>query len=160
MFGATHSWPYQEVESLNFRSREEYNALREVYSTLSKPTIANKSLHARLNERSQANMCELLAEDLESRAEHLGVTLGYWELVGSDIPYHLTQLITLETAAGPKDGPKPPNAQHVTQTLWSHDFYKPAQLVRNKLRCFHRPDGIFTKHMSTIVLLMLKKVFY
>jgi hypothetical protein len=143
VFGASHSWPYQEVESLNFRGREEYSAMRDVYSTLSKPTPANKSLHTRLNKLSDASMDEVLAGDLEWRAEHLGETLGYWELVGSDIPYHLTQITTLETAAGPMDGPKPLNAQHVTQTLWNHPFYKSAQLVRNKLRCFHRHDGNF-----------------
>jgi hypothetical protein len=119
--------------------------MRDVYSTLSKVTQANESLHARLDELSQASMSEGLAEDLKWRAEHLGETLGYWELVGSDIPYHLTQLTTLETAAGPMDGPKPLDAQHVTQTLWNHPFYNSAQLVRNKLRCFHRHDGKFRK---------------
>jgi hypothetical protein len=118
--------------------------MRDVYGTLSRPTKANKSFHARLNKLSEMSLDQQLASDLKWRAEHLGQTLGFWELVDSDIPYHLTQLSTLETAAGPMDGPKPLNAQHVTQTLWNHPFYKSTQLVRNRLRCFHRGDGEFS----------------
>jgi hypothetical protein len=119
--------------------------MRDVYSTLSTPSKANKALHDRLNKLSRKTMSQQLIDDLEWRAEHLGKTLGYWELVSSDIPYHLTQITTLETAAGPMDGPQPLNAQHVTQTLWNHPFYEPAQLVRNKLRAFHRSDGKMRK---------------
>lgn len=102
---------------------------------------ANRELNRRLDKTSLNSMSEKLVDDLDWRAKHLNETIGYWNLVSSDIPYHLTQVPALEAAHGPKDGPKALNAQHVEQTLWNHDFYAQAQLVRNKIRCFHRHDG-------------------
>lgn len=141
--GASQSWPYQEVEILNFRSREEYDTMRNIYATVLDETLENDEFREKLDKQSRGTMSDGLAQDLKWRADHLGDTLGYTELVGSDIPYHLTQLPTLEAAHGPKDMPKALNAQHVEQTLWNHDFYDTAQLVRNKVRCFHRPDGTY-----------------
>jgi hypothetical protein len=150
VYGKNRSWPYQEVEVLNFRKRDEYNALRDVFTMLCNTNFsANRELHEELNELSRKSLegTELL-EDFGWRSEHLNETTGYWELVASDIPYHLTQLSALETGHGPKDGLKPLTAQHVKQTLWHHSFYKDVQLVRNMFRCFHREDGKRSK--STI----------
>lgn len=141
--GASQSWPYQEVEVLNFRNRDEYDTMRDIYATVYKESLKNDVLRSRLDKQSRVTMSDGFAEDLKWRAQHLGDTFGYSELVGSDIPYHLTQLSTLEAAHGPKDMPKAMNAMHVEQTLWNHPFYETAQLVRNMVRCFHRPDGEF-----------------
>ncbi|KAF2431559.1 hypothetical protein EJ08DRAFT_586952 [Tothia fuscella] len=142
--GASHSWPYQEVEVLNLRHRDEYKAMRDVFAMLSKKdnNAANLRFQARLDKASESSMSDSLVQDLIWRAKHLDEKFGYWDLVCSDIPYHLTQVPAMETAHGPKDGPKALNAQHVQQTLWNHKFYENAQLVRNKLRCFHRHDGV------------------
>ncbi len=135
------AWPYLPIEVLSFRDREDYSRMRDVFNILSEESPANRSLHRRLNERSDGTMGESLVEDLKWRCEHLGMTHRFWDLVYSTVPYHLTQIATQETTGGPKDVVDPNTAGNIYQTLWSHGSYNNGHLVSYMAWNYHRPDG-------------------
>ncbi|SPO06039.1 uncharacterized protein DNG_08728 [Cephalotrichum gorgonifer] len=136
------AWPYLAIESLSFRQRESYMQMRDVFSILGTDTPTNASLRARLDKRKSEGMGEALATDLAWRCEHLGMESGFWDLVYDLVPYHLTQISTQETTAGPKDIVDPNGAGHIYQTLWSHPSFQNGQLVRTMVWNYHREDGM------------------
>lgn len=130
-------WPYLETEILNFRHRENFQEMRDVYLLLNK----KKEMHEDLNESTwKADRNASLHSDIDWRADHLAMEPTFWNLVDSDMPWQLTEGLAMG-AQGPRDGLQP-IARHVDkQVLSSHPFYKDAQLVRNPFRTFHRSDG-------------------
>ncbi|KAF2398200.1 hypothetical protein EJ06DRAFT_127188 [Trichodelitschia bisporula] len=136
--GTTHSWPYQEIETVNIRSRTEYDTMRDIYKLR---TIIS-SLTRDLDTLSTEGLSSALRNDIDWRAEHLGVKAGYWDLIKSDIPYELTQTVALQNPPGPLDGPAVDGLENEFQALWDHPFYENAHIVRNKFRTFHRADGV------------------
>jgi hypothetical protein len=81
-----------------------------------------------------------LRYNVKWRASHHGATLGYWNLVESDMPWQLSEGVVLDQL-GPKGGLKPIGREIDKQALSKHPFFEKAQLVRNIFRCFHRADG-------------------
>ena len=130
-------WPYLETEVLNFRHRNNFQEMRDVWLMLH----GRKELDDDLNESTWKNDHNAsLHHDIDWRADHLAMEPHFWNLVDSDMPWQLSEGLAMGSQ-GPKDGLKP-IARHVDkQTLSTHPFYKDAQLVRNPFRTFHRGDG-------------------
>lgn len=130
-------WPYLETEILNFRHRENFQEMRDVYLLLNE----NKKLHDDLNESTwKADQNASLHSDIDWRADHLAMEPNFWNLVAADMPWQLSEGLAMGTL-GPRDGLRP-IVRHVDkQILSSHPFYREAQLVRNPFRTFHRGDG-------------------
>ena len=130
-------WPYLDTEILNLRSRESFQEMRDVYLLLKDlpgfDVFLKKHLWDGENNAS-------LHHDLDWRADHLGTDLNYWTLTASDMPWQLTEGLTM-AGYGPTEGLKPIGRHIDKQALSSHPFYRNTQLVRNPFRTFHRSDG-------------------
>ncbi|KAL8866196.1 MAG: hypothetical protein Q9174_006444, partial [Haloplaca sp. 1 TL-2023] len=136
--GGSAEWPYVETEVLNIRSHKNFQEMRDVYLLLSKFT----ELEDELNQSSWKNdHNSSLQSDVEWRSGHLGMPANYWNLVTSDMPWQLTEGLTMGMN-GPMEGLQPINRHIDQQTLTIHPFYKDSHMVRNLFRCFHRSDGI------------------
>jgi len=130
-------WPYLETEVLNFRHRDSFQEMRDVYILLNE----REELWPDLNASTwKADQNASLHHDIDWRADHLAMKPDFWTLVSSDMPWQLTEGLAMGTQ-GPKDGLQPISRHVDRQTLASHPFYKDAQLVRNPFRTFHRGDG-------------------
>ena len=130
-------WPYLDTEILNLRSREKFQEMRDVYLLLKDLPGFDKALEKHLWE-GENNAS--LHSDVEWRADHLGTEASYWNLTASDMPWQLTEGMTM-SGYGPTEGLKPIGRHIDRQALSSHPFFKKAQLVRNPFRTFHRGDG-------------------
>jgi hypothetical protein len=139
--GSAAGWPYPSIETLNFRSRENIQEKRDAFLILSKLD----RLEHRLNQISNDSINHgRLGGDINWRAGHHGTTADYWTLVKIDMPWQLSEGITVDN---PKPGDKLSISRNIDkQVLSKHPFYKNAQLVRNPFRCFHRPDGNSSAH--------------
>ena len=130
-------WPYLETEILNFRHRDNFQEMRDVYLLLQ----GNQELHEDLNECTwKADQNSSLRSDINWRADHLAMEPTFWNLVDSDMPWQLSEGLAMG-ALGPRDGLQPVSRHVDRQTISSHPFYKAAQLVRSPFRTFHRGDG-------------------
>lgn len=130
-------WPYLETEILNFRHRENFQEMRDVYLLLHD----NKKLHEDLNESTwKADQNASLRSDIDWRADHLAMQPTFWNLVDSDMPWQLSEGLAMGSL-GPRDGLRPVSRHVDRQIISSHPFYKDAQLVRSPFRTFHRSDG-------------------
>ena len=129
-------WPYLETELLNVRSLQELTDLR-VVASLSKDTELTRELD-RLT--FQGDNDASLRSDIEWRASHVGTDIGYWESVGSDMPWQLSEGSALNMN-GPFKGSRSAKREIDRQMLAQHPFFKTAQLVRDSFRTFHRSDG-------------------
>lgn len=130
-------WPYLETEMLNFRHRENFQTMRDVYLLLHDKTELNEDL----NESSwKADRNASLHSDIDWRANHLAMEPSFWNLVSSDMPWQLSEGIAMG-AMGPRDGLRPIVRHVEKQIISSHPFYTEAQLVRSPFRAFHRSDG-------------------
>lgn len=148
-------WPYLETKIPNFRHREHFQEIRDVFLLLHK----NEELLGDLNESTwKADQNASLHSDINWRAGHLAMEPSFWNLVDADMPWQLSEGIAMG-AQGPRDGLRP-IARHVDkQTLSSHPFYKNAQLVRNPFRSFHRVDGFLLTLSSMAGINYLDKNF-
>lgn len=79
--------------------------------------------------------------DVNWRADHLGIKANYWNMVASDMPWQLTEGLSLGNQ-NPVEGLKPVGRHIDKQTLSSHPFFSKSHIVRNPFRCFHRSDGM------------------
>ena len=130
-------WPYLETEILNLRSRERFQEMRDVYLLLKDISGFDEELEKYLwDGENNAS----LHSDLEWRADHLGIEASYWNLTASDMPWQLTEGMTM-SGYGPTEGLKPISRHIDRQALSAHPFFDKAQLVRNPFRTFHRADG-------------------
>ena len=135
--GGSTGWPYLETEVLNLRSKKNFQEMRDVYILLQE----RKDLQAGLNASTWKNdKNSSLQSDVEWRIGHLGTNGDYWNLVASDMPWQLTERISMGFW-GPMEGLKPIGRHIDKQALSSHPFFEESQLVRNPFRCFHRSDG-------------------
>lgn len=131
-------WPHLEIEVLNFRSPQYVREMRDVFAILSK----QERLKPQLNQISlDGDRNKNLRQDIKWRADHLGTTANYWDLVESDVPWQLSEGIALDNQTAPNMGVKPSGFNFERQALSKHPFFRNADLVRNLFRCFHRPDG-------------------
>ncbi|KAF2834473.1 hypothetical protein M501DRAFT_944113 [Patellaria atrata CBS 101060] len=141
--GRHSSWPYVEMDCLNFRDRLEIETLQNVYLYLEEYEKrfngTNKELSAGLDMLAKGHLSDSLRVDVEWRAKHLDVEFNYWEMVRSDLPWHLREGIAL--THHPKDFLKPSPGKVREQAISGFPFFKDAHLVRSPFRCFHRPDG-------------------
>ena len=130
-------WPYLETEVLNFRHRDNFQTMRDIYLLLHD----NSELQDDLNESTwRADRNASLHTDVDWRGDHLAMEPSFWNLVNADMPWQLSEGLAMG-AMGPRDGLKP-IVRHVdTQILSLHPFYTNAQLVRSPFRTFHRSDG-------------------
>ncbi|CAD6589105.1 MAG: hypothetical protein ASARMPREDX12_003591 [Alectoria sarmentosa] len=130
-------WPYLETEVLNFRHRDNFQTMRDVYLLLHDKS----ELQDDLNESTwRADRNASLHSDVDWRGDHLAMEPSFWNLVDADMPWQLSEGLAMG-AMGPRDGLRP-IVRHVDkQILSSHPFYNNAQLVRSPFRTFHRADG-------------------
>lgn len=136
-YAGRSGWPYLETEILNFRHRENFQEMRDVYLLLHE----NKVLHEDLNESTwKSDQNASLHSDIDWRANHLAMDPTFWNLVDSDMPWQLSEGLAMGSL-GPRDGLRPVSRHVDKQTISSYPFYKDAQLVRNPFRTFHRGDG-------------------
>lgn len=76
-------WPYLETEILNFRHRENFQEMRDVFLLLNK----NEQLHGDLNKSTwKADQNASLRSDIDWRAGHLAMEPTFWNLVDADMP--------------------------------------------------------------------------
>ena len=76
-------WPYLETEILNFRHRENFQEMRDVYLLLHK----NEELLEDLNESTwNADQNASLRTDVDWRADHVAMEPTFWNLVEADMP--------------------------------------------------------------------------
>ena len=129
-------WPYLETELLNFRSLQNFTDLRFLAS-LSR----NNRLTRELDQLTfQGDNNATLRSDIEWRANHVGTNIGYWESVGSDMPWQLSEGNALNMN-GPFKGHRTAKRDIDRQSIARHPFFENAQLVRDPFRTFHRSDG-------------------
>ncbi|CAF9933208.1 hypothetical protein IMSHALPRED_009091 [Imshaugia aleurites] len=130
-------WPYLELEVLNFRHRDNFQTMRDIYLLLHDKS----ELQDDLNESTwRADRNASLRTDIAWRSDHLAMEPSFWNLVNSDMPWQLTEGLAMG-AMGPRDGLRP-IVRHVDKQILSlHPFYSDAQLVRSPFRTFHRSDG-------------------
>ena len=130
-------WPYLETEVLNFRHRDNFQEMRDVWTLLHQRTELGEAL----NESTwKGDQNASLHHDVDWRADHLAMEPTFWNLVDSDMPWQLSEGVALGSQ-GPKDGLRPVVRHVDRQTLAQHSLYRNAQLVRNPFRTFHRGDG-------------------
>ncbi|KAI9771406.1 MAG: hypothetical protein M1839_002796 [Geoglossum umbratile] len=99
-----------------------------------------------------------LRYNIKWRAHHHGATLGYWNLVESDMPWQISEGIVLGQL-GPKGGLKSMGREIDKQALSKHPSFEKAQLVRNMFRCFHRADGCLLTLSAAVGIDYLDKDF-
>ena len=130
-------WPYLETEVLNFRHRDNFQTMRDIYLLLHDKS----ELQDDLNESTwRADRNASLHSDVDWRSDHLAMEPSFWNLVNSDMPWQLSEGLAMG-AMGPRDGLQP-IVRHVDKQILSlHPFYSDAQLVRSPFRTFHRSDG-------------------
>ena len=119
-------WPYLETELLNIRSLQDFTDLRFV-AGLRKDTKPTSELD-RLTFQSDNNLS--LRSDIEWRANHVGTNISYWESVGSDMPWQLSEGGALNMN-GPFKGSRSTKREIDRQMLAQHPFFEHAQLVRD-----------------------------
>lgn len=130
-------WPYLETEVLNFRHRDNFQTMRDIYLLLHD----KKELQDDLNESTwRADRNASLHTDVKWRGDHLAMEPSFWNLVDADMPWQLSEGLAMG-AMGPRDGLQPILRQTTKLVLSSHPFYKNSQLVRSPFRTFHRSDG-------------------
>ena len=130
-------WPYLETEVLNFRHRDNFQTMRDIYLLLHDKS----ELQDDLNESTwRADRNASLHSDVDWRSDHLAMEPSFWNLVNSDMPWQLSEGLAMGSM-GPRDGLQP-IVRHVDKQILSlHPFYSDAQLVRSPFRTFHRSDG-------------------
>ena len=130
-------WPYLETEVLNFRHRDNFQTMRDIYLLLHDKS----ELQDDLNESTwRADRNASLHTDIDWRGGHLALEPSFWNLVDSDMPWQLSEGLAMGSM-GPRDGLQPILRHVDKQVLSSHPFYNNAQLVRSPFRTFHRSDG-------------------
>ncbi|KAL9629688.1 MAG: hypothetical protein Q9164_006768, partial [Protoblastenia rupestris] len=130
-------WPYLETEIFNFRHRQNFQEMRDVYLLLRD----RQELQHDLDQSTwKADQNASLHHDIDWRADHLALEPTFWNLVSSDMPWQLSEGLSMGSLC-PKDGLAPIGRHVETQTLSMHPFYKDANLVRDPFRTFHRGDG-------------------
>lgn len=81
-------WPYLETEVLNFRHRDNFQTMRDIYLLLHDKS----ELHNDLNESTwRADRNASLHTDIDWRGDHLAMEPSFWNLVNADMPvrfYH------------------------------------------------------------------------
>ncbi|KAL9125665.1 MAG: hypothetical protein Q9217_005160 [Psora testacea] len=130
-------WPYPQVEIFNFRHRDNFQEMRDVYLLLRD----RQELQHNLDESTwKCDQNASLHHDVDWRADHLATEPTFWNLVGSDMPWQLSEGLSMGSFT-PKDGLKPVGRHIEKQALSMHPFYQDAHLVRDPFRTFHRGDG-------------------
>ncbi|KAG8534270.1 uncharacterized protein KY384_001114 [Bacidia gigantensis] len=130
-------FPYLETEILNFRHRENFQEMRDVYLLLRD----RDELDDDLNESTwKADHNASLHTDIDWRAKHLATKPNFWNLVSSDMPWQLSEGLSMG-AMTPKFGLQAISRKVEDQILSMFPFYEDAQLVRDPFRAFHRGDG-------------------
>lgn len=130
-------WPYLETEVLNFRGKENFQEMRDVYLLLKELEGFDDQLEQHIWDGEQKSSFQ---SDVEWRADHLNLKASYWNMAASDMPWQLSEGIAMG-GQGPTEGLKPIGRHSEKQTLSQHPFFAKAQLVRNPFRTFHRGDG-------------------
>jgi len=88
-----------------------------------------------------------LAKDISWRTNFFGKAYKYWDLAAAEMPNELTRSVTRQKPhPGPVACPEPGAMGNNFQALWNEKFYENCQLVRDRLRCFHRSDGEFFRN--------------
>jgi len=94
--------------------------MRDVFAILSNL----QRLKPHLNKMSLVgDKIKNLRDDIYWRAEHLGTTVSYWNLVKSDMPWQLSEGISLDDHVGPDMGDKPTGRNIDKQALSKHPFF-------------------------------------
>ncbi|KAI4209467.1 MAG: hypothetical protein LQ351_007598 [Letrouitia transgressa] len=135
--GGRSGWPFLETEVLNIRSHRNFQEMRDVYLILRQITELEDELND-CNFKNDGNSS--LQPDIHWRAGHLSTTANYWNLVSSDMPWQLTEGLSMGLK-GPMEGLQPITRYIDEQALSTHPFYRDCHMVRNPFRCFHRSDG-------------------
>ena len=129
-------WLYLETELLNVRSLQNLVDLRFI-AGLSR----NKDITKELDQHTfRGDHNTGLQRDIEWRADHLGMEVNYWESVGSDLPWQLSEGSALYMNE-PFKGNRGTKQDIDHLSLARLPFFKSAQLVRDPFRTFHRSDG-------------------
>jgi hypothetical protein len=137
VYGTQAGWPYLDTEILNFRSQQNIQDMRDVFMILSKLEALNPQLD-QISLSGDKN--ENLVDDIKWRANHVGVPMGYWNLVESDMPWQLSEGVDQGDRVE-KDKLTPVGRDIDKQLLSTHPFFQKSQIVRSIFRCFHRADG-------------------
>lgn len=130
-------WPYLETEVLNFRGKENFQEMRDVYLLLKSLPGFEDQLEKHIWDGEGNSSFQ---SDVEWRSGHLDLKASYWNMTASDMPWQLSEGITMGSQ-GPTEGLKPIGRHIEKQSLSAHPFFTGAQLVRNPFRTFHRGDG-------------------
>lgn len=138
--GGTPGWPYLEMETLNFRAKQNFQEMRDVLLLLSKdPKLAH--LKPRLDQLTWESLKNKnLLQDILWRADHVSGSTAYWDMAEPDMPWQLSDGPDLINHPSTR-GIRPVGRKIEQQALSKHPFFKDSQLVRNPFRCFHRADG-------------------
>ncbi|KAG8530647.1 uncharacterized protein KY384_004002 [Bacidia gigantensis] len=130
-------WNYLESEIFNFKDQDYFQEMRDIYALF----------HDREELRADLDILTWNGDENASlhpavdwRAKHLATDAGFWNLVSSDIPCHLSEEHSMGSP-GTMDGLKSIDRHVEKQTLSLEPFYGNAQLARDPFRTFHRGDG-------------------
>ena len=84
---------------------------------------------------------EYLSQDVQWRADHLGLKPTFWETAKSDLPWLLSDgMLNMKSPAAVS---RETNLSLKKQALQQHQVFSDAYIARDSFRCFHRGDGDF-----------------
>lgn len=132
--------PFVEYEVLNIRGRHYLQEQLDVFNLLRDINFIGKELN---EESFKDNRTDNLLSDIQWRAQHLGLSDAFWQIVYSDMPWQLSEGIRSNLLDSDIDVDINPVTTTVNaQILSRHPKYRDAVLVRDVLRCLHRNDGM------------------
>lgn len=131
-------WPYTSIETISLVNRGNVRDMLDVQQILRSEHPALSSIASQLDAETLDGLSDAFRHDLEWRAKHLGRSLTFWEMVGSDFARQLTggSAEQHDSAITFQDG-----LEIEKQMLHSTPLYSNAQVVRAYFRCFQRADG-------------------
>ncbi|KAN0076587.1 hypothetical protein V8E54_006729 [Elaphomyces granulatus] len=136
--GFNPTWPFVEVDCLNFRHIDDIRDLRDTYCYLSKIRKLDATLDKSCFDGDQN---EKLRRDLDWRTSNFNRDIRFWDLVASDLPFQLSDGIPFQSQ-GPLAAIKPSLKSKDFEILSQHPHFNKAQLVRDQFRFFHNNKGV------------------
>jgi hypothetical protein len=129
------SWPYSEVVMLTFFNFKRHIDKMNAFRVLSDMEVLENGtggdpLHG-FSARQKA--------DLKWRANHVGETINFWNMVRADLPNPLSEKFLGQGSNQNERGALP--TSNDLQALADHPSYNNSLLMTSRLRCFQRSDG-------------------
>lgn len=146
-YGGRAGWPYLEVETFDLRNAKSTQDARDFLHILKTERnisdVLDRGVFAGDNN-------EKLKKDVTWRAQYVGQSVKFWELVKADLPWQIADGSHLNMN-GPSVGLRATKLERAAQSLTQHAFFKDACIARSPFRCFHRNDGMSASCFSGAV---------